>query len=251
MLSFIEILIDAVVSVISRLVDVKKNITFEDVIRTTESPYPDFELTPGKTALVLIDMQRFVLGGHLIKTAVKAGLDEHVVKQVVKDYDERVKHAVKNAQRVLDTCRRKGFDVVHVRMQGPTDNPRHTAKVNRKIGLVVPPKFEDGEFIDEVKPLPGELVVTKTNGGALSGTNLDFVLRNMDINSLILVGFLTDQCVLATSLHAADLGYDVLIVEDACTTRDRKLHDAVLLAQKDVCAKIKSTDEVVDLLEKL
>jgi len=228
-----------------------KRITFEDVIRTTESPYPDFELRKGKTALILIDMQRFVLGEHLVKAAVKAGLDEHVVRDVVKDYDKRVKSAVKNAQRLLNLCRRKGFDIVHIRMQGPTDNPRHTAKVNRKIGLIIPPRFEDGEFIDEVKPLPSELVITKTNGGALSGTNLDFILRNMDIDSLILAGFLTDQCLLATSLHAADLGYDVLIVEDACTTRSKMLHDAVLLAQKDVCAKIKTTDEVVKILEKL
>jgi nicotinamidase-related amidase len=226
-----------------------RNITFEDVIRVVESPYPDFELRKGKTALVLIDMQRLVLGEHLVKAAMKAGLDKQAVKAVVKDYDMRVRRAVENAQRVLNACRRKGFDIVHVRMQGPTDNPRHTAKVNRKIGLIVPPMFEDGEFIDEVKPLPSELVITKTNGGALSGTNLDFILRNMDIDSLILVGFLTDQCVLATSMHAADLGYDVLIVEDACTTRSKVLHDAVLLAQKDVCAKIKTTNEVVRLLK--
>ncbi len=228
-----------------------KKVTFEDVIRTVESPYPDFELRLGKTALVLIDMQKFVLGEHLVKAAVKAGLEEQAVREVVKDYDERVRKAVQNAQRVLNACRKEGFDIIHVRMQGPTDNPRHTAKVNRKIGLIVPPEFEDGEFIDEVMPLSGELVITKTNGGALSGTNLDFVLRNMDIDSLILVGFLTDQCVLATSVHAADLGYDVLIVEDACTTRSKALHDAALLAQKDVCAKIKTTDEVIENLEKM
>jgi nicotinamidase-related amidase len=228
-----------------------KKITFEDVIRVGESPYPDFELRPGKTALVLIDMQKFVLGEHLIKAAVKAGLEEHAVRQVVKDYDERVKRAVKNAQGILGLCREKGFDVIHIKMQGPTDNPKHTAKVNRKIGLVIPPQFEDNEIIDEVKPLPGELVITKTNGGALSGTNLDFILRNMDIDSLILVGFLTDQCVLATSLHAADLGYDVLLVEDACTTRSKSLHDAALESQKDVCAKIKTTEQVTETLRML
>lgn len=221
------------------------------MIRTVESPYPDFQIRRGNTALVLIDMQRFVLGEHLEKNAVKAGLNESVVREVVEEYDERVKMAVKNAQRVLNTCRERAIDVVHIRMQGPTDNPRHTAKVNRKIGLIVPPRSEDGEFVDEVKPLLGELVVTKTNGGALSGTNLDFVLRNMDIDSLILIGFLTDQCVLATSLHAADLGYDVLIIEDACAARSEKLHDAVLLAQKDVCAKIKTTSEVIAALQKL
>lgn len=225
--------------------------TFEDVIRVTESPYPDFQIRRGNTALVLIDMQKFVLGEHLVKNAVRAGLDESTVREVVKEYDEHVKIAVENAQRILNSCREKALDVIHVRMQGPTDNPRHTAKVNRKIGLIVPPRFEDGEFIDEVKPMPGELVVTKTNGGALSGTNLDFMLRNMDIESLILVGFLTDQCVLATSLHAADLGYDVLIVEDACAARSKMLHDAVLLAQKDVCAKIKTASEVIAALKKL
>ena len=227
-----------------------KKITFEDVIRTVELPYPDFELKPGETALILIDMQKFVLGEHLVASAEKAGLDAKAVRMVVKDYDVRVRKAVKNAQRLLSLCREKGFDVVHVRMQGPTDNPRHTAKVNRKIGLVIRPKFPNGEFIDEVKPLSSELVITKTNGGALSGTNLDFILRNMDIDSLIIVGFLTDQCVLATSLHAADLGYNVLLVEDACTTRFKKLHEAALLAQKDVCAKVKTTDEVRKILEK-
>lgn len=228
-----------------------KKISFEDVIRTVESPYPDFELKLGETALILIDMQKFVLGEHLVTAAVKAGLDERGVREVVKDYDSRVKKAVKNARRILDICRMKGFDIVHVRIEGPTDNPRHTAKVNRKIGLIIPPKFADSEFIDDVKPLPGELVITKTNGGALSGTNLDFILRNMDISSLILVGFLTDQCILATSVHAADLGYDVLLVEDACTTRYKELHDAALRAQEDVCAKIKTTDDVIKILEKL
>lgn len=228
-----------------------KKLTLDDVIRTMESPYPDFEMKPGKTALILIDMQKFVLGEHMIKNAVKAGLDEKAVRAAVKDYDERVKKAVKNTQKILNLCRKKDFDVIHIIMQGPTDNPRHTAKVNRKIGLVIPPKFEDNGIIDEVEPIAGELIITKTNGGALSGTNLDFILRNMDIDSVILVGFLTDQCVLATSVHAADLGYDVLLVEDAMTTRSKQLHDAVLLAQKDVCAKVKITDEVVKILEKI
>jgi len=226
-------------------------LTFEDIIRLVEKPYPDFELRPGKTALILIDMQKFVLGEHYVKAAVKAGYSEEEAWEAVREYDERVKNVVKNVQKLLEVCRRKGFDIIHVRIQGPTDNPRHTAKVNRKIGLIIPPEFEDGEFIDEVKPLPGELVISKTNGGALSGTNLDFILRNMDIDSLIIVGFLTDQCVLATSIHAADLGYDVLLLEDACTTRSKQLHDAVLLAQKDVCAKVKKTAEVIEILERL
>ena len=226
-------------------------ITFEDVIRMTESPYPDFELRPGKTALILIDMQKFVTGEGLIKAAVKAGMNEEAARGAVKEYDDRIQNAVINARRILDLCREKGFDVIHLKIQGPTANPRHTAKVNRKIGLIIPPEFEDSDFIEEVAPMPEEFVIAKTNGGALSGTNLDFILRNMDIDSMIIVGFLTDQCVLATSLHAADLGYDVLLVEDACATRSKLIHDAVLEAQKDICAKVKPTEEVLQALENI
>jgi len=226
-------------------------ITFEELIRIVESPYPDFEIKVGKTALVLIDMQEFVLGKYYVEHAVKAGIDEKEAMEAVKEYDERVKKVVQNVSKLLAVCRKKGFDIIHVRILAPTDNPRHTAKVNRKIGLIVPPGSEASEFIDEVKPLPGELVISKTNGGALSGTNLDFILRNMDIESLIIVGFLTDQCVLATAVHAADLGYDVLLLEDACTTRSKELHDATLMALKDVAAKVKTTEEAIKIIEKL
>jgi nicotinamidase-related amidase len=226
-------------------------ITFEEIIRLVESPYPDFEIKPGKTALILIDMQRFVLGKYYVEHAVKAGIDEEAAREAVKEYDERVKKVVENVGKLLGICRKKGFDIIHVRILAPTANPRHTAKVNRKIGLIVPPGSEGSEFIDEVKPLPGEVVISKTNGGALSGTNLDFILRNMDIDSLIIVGFLTDQCVLATAIHAADLGYDVLLLEDACTTRSKELHEATLMSLKDVAAKVKTTEEVIKIIEKL
>ncbi|MEM2154303.1 MAG: isochorismatase family protein [Nitrososphaeria archaeon] len=127
-------------------------LTFEDIIRLVEAPYPDFELRPGKTALLLIDMQKFVLGEHYVKAAVRAGYSEEKAWEAVREYDERVKNVVKNVQKLLEVCRRKGFDIIHVRIHGPTNNPRQTAKVNRKIGLIILPEFEDGDFIDEVKP---------------------------------------------------------------------------------------------------
>ena len=226
-------------------------LTIEDVIYALETPYPDFEIRRGKTALVLIDMQKIASPDPFVKAAIKKGLPEKDIREAVTDYEGRFWKAVDNAARILKVCRQKGIDVVHVHLEAPTKNPLHTAKVNRKIGLLVAPASDESQSLDAVKPLPDELIVNKTNGGAFSGTNLDFVLRNMDIESLILVGFLTDECVAATAYHAADIGYDVLLVRDASATHRKEAHDAIIWSLDDMCLKVYTTDEVVRKLEAL
>jgi len=226
-------------------------LTIEDVIYALETPYPDFEIKRGKIALVLIDIQRIASPEPFVKAAIKKGLPEKDVREAVADYEKRFWLAVDNAARILKVCRLKGIDVVHIVLEAPTKNPLHTAKVNRKIGLVVQPASEESQSLDAVKPLPDELVVAKTNGGAFSGTNLDFVLRNMDIDSLILVGFLTDECVAATAYHASDIGYDVLLVRDACATHRKEAHDAIIWSLDDMCLKVYTTEEVLRKLDAL
>jgi nicotinamidase-related amidase len=223
-------------------------LTMENVFKAMAKPLPEFELKPSKTALILIDFQKLVESEGLLTEALNAGLPERGVKEALQEYQQRVKKAVKNAQRILKACRKKGYDVVHVKMGAQTSNPRHTAKVNRKADFILPMNAERGRFLEEVRPIEGELVFPKTNGGAFTGTNLDFVLRNMDIESLIITGFLTDQCVLATAIAGADIGYDVLLVEDACTATTKENQDAVIRMTKDLFLKAKSTDELMRIL---
>jgi nicotinamidase-related amidase len=223
-------------------------LTMDDVFKAVSKPLPEFQIKPKRTALLLIDFQELVHSESLLKEAVSAGLPEKAVKEALKEYDRRVNTAVKNAQKILRVCRKKGYDVVHVKMGAQTSDPRHTAKINRKSDFILPMDAERGNFIEEIKPIEGELVFAKTNGGAFTGTNLDFVLRNMDIDSLIMTGFLTDQCVLATALSAADIGYDVLLVEDAGTGSTKENHDAVIRLAKDVFFKVKPTEELLRLL---
>ena len=223
-------------------------LNMDDVFKALAKPLPDFEIKPGKTALLLIDIQNLVSSKPLLQEALGAGLREREVREALREYDERVKKAVKNARRVLQVCRKKGYDIVHIKLGAQTSNPRHTAKINRKADFIVPMDAEKGKFLDEVKPAKGELIFPKTNGGAFTGTNLDFVLRNMDIDSIIVTGFLTDQCVLATAICGADIGYDVLLVEDACTGTTKENHHAVVRLAKDVFLKVKSTAELMRIL---
>jgi len=223
-------------------------LTMEDLFKTLAKPLPDFEIKPGKTTLLLIDMQKLVSSKALLQEALDAGLPEKEVREALREYDQRIKKVVENAQKILQICRKKGYDIIHIKLGAQTSNPRHTAKINRKAEFIVPMDAERGKFFEEVKPIKGELVFPKTNGGAFTGTNLDFVLRNMDIESIIVMGFLTDQCVLATSIHGGDLGYDVLLVEDACTGTTQENHDAVVRLAREVFLKVKSTDEVLRTL---
>jgi nicotinamidase-related amidase len=220
----------------------------EDVFKASAKPLPDFEMKPGNTALLLIDMQNLVSSEPLLQEALDAGLPEPEVREALREYDRRVKRAVKNAGRILQACRKKGYDIVHIKLGAQTSNPRHTAKINRKANFIVPMDAEKGRFLSQVKPSKGELIFPKTNGGAFTGTNLDFVLRNMDIESIIVTGFLTDQCVLATAICGADIGYDVLLVEDACTGTTKENHEAVVRLARDVFLKVKSTTELLRIL---
>jgi nicotinamidase-related amidase len=206
----------------------------EDVFKALAKPLPDFDIKPGKTALLLIDMQKLVSSKPLLQEALDAGLPEREVRKALREYDQRIKNAVKNARRTLQACREKGYDIIHIKLGAQTSDPRHTAKINRKANFIVSMDAEKGKFLNEVKPAEGELVFPKTNGGAFTGTNLDFVLRNMDIESIIVTGFLTDQCVLATAICGADIGYDVLLIEDACTGTTRENHDAVITRKRRV-----------------
>lgn len=68
------------------------------------------------------------------------------------------------------------------------------------------------------------VTITKHNPGAFFGTDLDLQLRRRGIDTLILTGVATENGVYATALDAYQFGYRVIVVEDACSSRDEELH---------------------------
>lgn len=111
-------------------------LSMEDVFKALAKPFPDIGIKPGKTALLLIDIQNFVSSKPLLQEALDAGLPEKEVREVLREYDQRVKKAVKNARRILQVCRKKGYDIMHVKLGAQTNDPRHTAKINRKANFI-------------------------------------------------------------------------------------------------------------------
>jgi len=83
--------------------------------------------------------------------------------------------------------------------------------------------------VDELKPEPGEPCVDKYRMSGFWDTPLDSILRNLAVTTLMFAGVNVDQCVFATVVDAACIGYDVVLLEDCCgTTSPAYCHDATV-----------------------
>ena len=92
------------------------------------------------------------------------------------------------------------------------------------------------------KPMKNEIVVNKTTDSVTTGTNYLQLLQYMGIETVVVTGLVTDQCVASTVRGLADAGYKVICVEDACAAGSMELHDAELPAEVWLVAS--SSEEV-------
>src|SRR5882757_3167959 len=175
-------------------------------------PYP-FELDPATTALVIIDMQRdFLLPGGFGESL---GNDVSMLTKVVEPLGK-----------VLAAARALGMTVIHTReghrpdmtdcppaklARGKSDMPIGSDGPNGRILI----RGEVGhDIIEELAPADGEAVLDKPGKGAFYATDLELMLRNAAIKSLIVTGVTTEVCVHTTVREANDRGYECLVLAD-------------------------------------
>lgn len=158
------------------------------------------------------------------------------------------RHAViAHAGRLLAYARHSGVPVVSVRIAFRPDfrDVIQNCKMFRNIvasGAMMEASW-GAEFYPGLGPLPGEFVVTHNRVNAFFNSSLEGVLRALKAERLILAGIATNSVVETTARHAADMGYEVLVVSDACSAGDPRLHEASL-ANMNFVAEIVTTAEV-------
>jgi nicotinamidase-related amidase len=108
---------------------------------------------------------------------------------------------------------------------------------------------ESPDTIDELKPLPGELVVKGFSVDKFYGTNLDLALRGQDIRYLIITGIMADICVNATLLSATIREYRVTALTDCITTIWPNILEAVFDIWGRKFARLMTSDQVIKELE--
>lgn len=209
-------------------------------------PLPELTLGGGTTALLVIDMQyadasmEHGIMAHRRQVGQLAGLDY---------FAERLGVIVPNIQRLQAACRGAGVEVIFTRIQSMSASGRDRGGAHRDLKIACPPGSKDAEILAEIAPLHDELVFSKTAGSSFNGTTLHYVLGNMGIKNLVLVGVMTSGCVESAARDAKDLGYGVIVVEDACATWSEEMQRASVRVLGEVFAKIKTTAEVLAAIE--
>jgi nicotinamidase-related amidase len=180
-----------------------------------------------KAALLIIDMQRDFLE--------PGGFGEALGNDVSK-----LQAAVPPCRAVLGAARRIGMLVIHTReghRPDLTDAPPH--KVERgdpatRIGAPGPMgrilvRGEPGhDIIPELYPVRGEPVIDKPGKGAFYQTDLDLMLRNRGIDTLLVCGVTTEVCVNTTVREANDRGFRCVVLSDCCGSYFPEFHQAGL-----------------------
>ena len=180
-----------------------------------------------KTALVIIDMQRDFLepGGF------GAALGNDVT---------RLQAAVEPCRAVLSAARKAGLLVIHTREgHRPDLSDAPPLKVERgdpelRIGAPGPMgrilvRGEPGhDIIPELYPVAGEPVIDKPGKGAFCQTDLELMLRNRGIETLLVCGVTTEVCVNTTVREANDRGFRCIVLSDCCASYFPEFHQAGL-----------------------
>jgi len=186
------------------------------------------ELRIESTALLVIDMQRDFLDPR--GYAAKAGLDIAPLQA-----------AIAPVRRLLDATRAAGMMIVHTReghVPDMSDCPPYKLARSRNAGAEIGSpgplgrlliRGEPGhDFIAELQPAAGEIVIDKPGYSALAHTDLDHRLRVRGIDTLLLSGITTEVCVSSTLRDAVDRGYRCITIGDACASGFSDLHAAAL-----------------------
>ena len=206
-------------------------------------------VNPDKTALLIVDMQHQFIS--------RDGLDAQVAKekgmfeQWAYFFDRIDNLTIPNNKKLLEFFRTNQLEVTFGRIACHHKDGRDRSPVQRRPGwnnILLPIGDPGAEMVEELKPLDDEIVVNKTTDSVLSGTNYEFLLRNMGIETVVCTGVVTDQCVASTVRSLADAGFEVILVEDACAAATQQLHDAEIMIMNQIYCQVMSTDEVIDLV---
>jgi len=195
-------------------------------IRTISGAMAPHAINAARAALLVIDFQNEYFSG---KMPIPDG--------------ERALH---NAQRLIAHADKANIPVFHVQHIAPPGSE------------VFAENSASAQFHSDLRPGPHHTVLRKSSVSVFPTTDLDQRLKAAGISTLIISGLMTHACIAGAARDAVPLGYDVIVAEDACATRDldtadgsvlphAALHRATLASIDDTFGNILTTQQVLRL----
>lgn len=170
----------------------------------------DSKLDSGKTALVVIDVQKGIV-------AVNRKLEPNTLSQVIANVSKLVAGFREASMPVflVHVTSIDGKDMLHPIVEQTTwgSGPRPT---------------DWAEFVDDIKPTAKDIVITKRQWGAFYGTELDLQLRRRKIETIVLCGVSTNIGVETTARDAYQRGYNQVFAVDAMAANSKEEHEATV-----------------------
>ena len=193
------------------------------------------DIKPKQTALIVIDMQKYQVQKEYTVFKAMNNITPGILDYFVREVENKV---TPNLRKLIDFCHEVGIPVIYTKfssfMPDGSDlskNAKRTNELTKKLwGEETYPyiSHHSSDIIDDLIPEDRDFVIQKNTSGTFMSTRLDSFLRNMDIETVLITGVVTNFCVSATASEAVDYGFQVVIVEDCCAAWSPEIHDATL-----------------------
>ena len=221
--------------------------SLRSIITPGISKRSDFPLRPTSMALLVIDIQRELTDLDAFSTEYKHAVSFHRMITNTK----RLIEIVRANRELMHNKAGGGSEIIFTYLQALTDDSRDVSLDYKLSGGVLsnlPNPSNPATFLHGIAPIPGkDIALPKTSCSVFQSTNIDYILRNLNVEQLVVCGQLTDQCVESAVRDAADLGYLVSVVQDACGAESEESHLKGLAGMKGFARIVTATQVISEL----
>jgi nicotinamidase-related amidase len=204
--------------------------------------YRERAIVPARTALLSIDMQN---AEYSLERLARARAGDPAEARHAHLLERLASIVLPNQKRLQAAAREAGIELIFTVIESLTQDGRDRSLDHKISRLHVPKGSWGARVIPDVAPEGDEIVIPKTASGVFNATNIEYVLRNLGIDFLVVYGIVTDQCVESAVRDAADRGFLVTQVEDACAAEDDARHRRSIEAMDGHYARVRSTEAML------
>jgi nicotinamidase-related amidase len=194
------------------------------------------EISKAHTALLVMDFENDIVHP-------EGAFKDFGFAQMVAD-----NNVLDKTSQLLTAARSSGVTVIYVSVKFREGYPERPANSGLWQGLQGANALVEGtwgsQIHDQLTPEKGEPIVTKRGVSAFTASDIEQILHNKRIGTLILAGVATNFVVEGTARQACDLGYDTIVVGDCCASMSQEAHDSSLNTALPFLCTVTNLDEV-------